>query len=743
MKVNKAKSKLDSQERLRRRRERCIIVITAILIIALTILESYFSKTRGQSFITNNLLIYFLLNVNILLLVLLIFLVIRNVVKLIFERKRGILGSKLRTKLVASFVGLSIVPTLLLFWVSAGFITNTIDNWFSFQLEKSLEESLEVAQTYYQKLTQDALLFAKNISHTINKRHLLSPKKKSQLQKFIKIKLEEYNLGTIEIFSDSLTTLASASNASVTQKLETAPDLIHEALSGKEITKIQSFGRSDLIRGFALIRSNKKSGKTGGIVVASYYIPQGLLNKMNGVSNAFSDYKRLKLTQSPIKANYIIFLSIVTLLIIFSAIMFGFHLAKNITGPVKNLAEATQEVANGNLDIHIDINKNDDEIGSLIESFNKMTQDLKTGKSQLEQININLKETNFELEQRRNYMEIILKNVAAGVISIDSDDRITTINKSAGEILGIEVESVLNKNYHDILPPKYFQQVENLLQEVDRTSSLTFEKEIELSLPSKIINLYTHITPLKDENEKYLGLVIVIEDVTELQRAQRIAAWREVARRIAHEIKNPLTPIQLSAQRLHRRYKDKFFEDGRIFNECTDTIITQVEILKNMVNEFNNFARMPATKPLPNNLNQIIDETLPLYKEAHKNITFSFEYSEKMPVLQLDKNQIKRALINILDNAASAIKKKGRVTIRTFYDESVNISGVEIADTGCGILPEEKARLFEPYFSTKKSGTGLGLTIVNSIISDHHGYIRVKDNYPKGTIFRIELPVKA
>ncbi len=745
MKEEKVKIKLEPQERLRRRRERYIIIIVAFLIIALTLLESYFSKTRGQIPITNNLLVYFLLNVNILLLVLLIFLVIRNVVKLIFERRRGILGSKLRTKLVASFVGLSIIPTLLLFWISAGFITNTIDNWFSFPLEKSLAESLEVAQTYYQKLTQDALLFANNISEKIRKRNLLSPWKKTQLQKFIETQLKEYNLGSIEIISASSgqKSIAKASLISIKSDLEPGSDLIFEALSGKEITKIQSFGEGDLIRGIAPIHSRGKTKKIRGAVVVSYYIPQGLVKKMTGVSNAFADYKRLKLTQSPIKANYIIFLSIVTLLIIFSAIMFGFHLAKNITGPVKELAEGTQEVANGNLDVHIEVTKTDDEIASLVESFNKMTQDLKTGKAQLEQINLNLKETNLELEQRRNYMEIILKNVAAGVISLDSEGKITIINKSVGKILGLEVESVLNKNYRDILPPEYLQKVEDLLQEVDRNSSLTFEKEIELPLPSGTIDLHTHITPLKDENGKYLGLVIVIEDVTELQKAQRIAAWREVARRIAHEIKNPLTPIQLSAQRLRRRYKDKFSKDGQIFNECTNTIITQVEILKNMVNEFYNFARMPATKPLPNDLNQIINETLPLYREAHKNITFHFEHPEKMPALLLDKNQIKRALINILDNAVSAIKDNGKVTIKTFYDEKLNLSGVEIADNGCGILPEEKARLFEPYFSTKKSGMGLGLTIVNSIISDHHGYIRVKDNYPKGTIFRIELPVRS
>jgi two-component system nitrogen regulation sensor histidine kinase NtrY len=419
--------------------------------------------------------------------------------------------------------------------------------------------------------------------------------------------------------------------------------------------------------------------------------------------------------------------------------MFGFHLAKNITGPIKELAEGTLEVAKGNLDVRIAI-KADDEIGSLVESFNKMTQDLKTGKDQLELTNKNLHDTNIELDKRRTYMEIVLKNVAAGVVSIDHDGQITTINKSVGKILGLDVESCLNKRYHEILPPHYLRQVDDLIQEVDRSSSLTFEKEIKLALSTKVIDLSTFITPLKDERGNYLGLVIVIEDVTELQKGQRIAAWREVARRIAHEIKNPLTPIQLSAQRLRRRYKDNFLEDGQIFDECTQTIIGQVELLKNMVNEFSHFARMPANKPSPNYLPQIINETLPIFREAHKNITFTFDESEAPPLMNFDPNQIKRALINILENAVEAIAKEGEVTITTFHDKKLKIAGVEIADNGCGIPPEEKSRLFEPYFSTKKSGTGLGLAIVESIISDHQGHIRVRDNYPNGTIFRIALP---
>lgn len=238
-----------------------------------------------------------------------------------------------------------------------------------------------------------------------------------------------------------------------------------------------------------------------------------------------------------------------------------------------------------------------------------------------------------------------------------------------------------------------------------------------------------------------MGTVVVFDDLTHLIKAQRMAAWREVARRIAHEIKNPLTPIQLSAQRLRRRYLERFSQDDTVFDECTSMIIKQVDELKNLVNEFSSFARMPATNPAPNNLNEIIGEALVLYQEGHKDIDFAFHSDPRMPIFNLDRDQIKRVVINLLDNAVGAIEGDGAIEVETGYNPSLQMATFMVADTGCGIPPEDKPRLFEPYFSTKKSGTGLGLAIVASIVSDHNGYVRVKDNYPNGTRFIVELPV--
>jgi len=260
-------------------------------------------------------------------------------------------------------------------------------------------------------------------------------------------------------------------------------------------------------------------------------------------------------------------------------------------------------------------------------------------------------------------------------------------------------------------------------------------------LEGKSLSLLINLTTLKDEEGKSLGIVAVFDDLTQLIKAQRMAAWREVARRIAHEIKNPLTPIQLSAQRLRKRYLGKLQPDGAVFDECTRTIVKQVEELKGMVNEFSNFARMPASQPTPNHLNEIIDETLALFQGFQKQVQFEFNPND-LPVLNIDRDQMKRVMINLIKNSLAAIENGGKIRIQTSYNPQLQTVRLEVSDDGCGIPDEDKERLFEPYFSTKKTGTGLGLAIVNAIISDHRGYIRVRDNKPRGTTFLIELPVR-
>jgi two-component system nitrogen regulation sensor histidine kinase NtrY len=717
-----------SSEARRRRNELIIIGIISALILVLTTIEIKFPQVGGKIPIANNIIIFSLININIILILLLIFLVIRNLVKLIFERKQRVLGAKLRTKLVVAFVSLSLIPTILLFFVAVGFITNSVEHWFSAQVEQSLQGSLEVAQTYYRDFANDTVSAAQQIGKFLSKQDLYKGSvEKVLLREQLEARRQEYYLSTLSIFLKGGGNSIGVEDSTLKDvSLRLPNDLLEAGFSGKVVSRILSVGEGEMITGIAPIFNPSDGGEVVGIVAASHFIPKSLTVKMHEISQAFVEYKQLKILKKPIKFSYMMALLMVTLLIVFSATWFGFHLAKDITVPIKDLAEATDRIASGDLNFRIQM-KASDEIGMLVQSFNQMTGDLQVSRS--------------ELEQRKKYMEIVLKNVAAGVISIDERKDVSTINTSAEQMLGIRGEAVLEKNFSEVLPKEYVEQIERLLGELKSSGKDSIERQVTVNLGGKSLSLLINLTTLKDEEGNSLGVVAVFDDFTQLIKAQRMAAWREVARRIAHEIKNPLTPIQLSAQRLRKRYLEKLQPDGMVFDECTRTIVKQVEELKGLVNEFSNFARMPASQPTPNRLNEIIQETLILFQGVQKPVRLEFIPNE-LPVLHIDRDQMKRVMINLIKNSLAAIENEGRIKIQTSYDPKLEMVRIEVSDDGCGIPDEDKGRLFEPYFSTKKSGTGLGLTIVNAIVSDHNGYIRVRDNKPKGTTFLIELPVR-
>ena len=727
----------------RKRRREWFLVVVIIGLVALSL------RYQGQLFdltseipLSGNILVLALINLNILLILLCLFLVLRNIFKLLLERRRGIPGAKLRSKLVLAFIALSLIPTMLLFFVSAGFITNSIENWFNSQIEESLKESLEVAQTYYKNSASNALYYADQISQAIKNEKLLNEDNLPVLVELIHQKQKEYNLGIVEVFSATLEELVRAVNPQVPAAEFTDPDSdsIREALQGNRFTRISPIGRADLIRGIVPVYSNWNPEDVVGVVVVNYYVPYSLVNKMKEISNSFEQYKSTKLLKGKIQKGYILFLLLTALVIIFLATWAGFHLARGITEPIQDLAVATNRVASGDLNVTLDRYSND-EVGSLVEAFNTMTADLRKSQETIRKANQELQSSNFELEQRRRYMEIVLANVTAGVIYIDSRGHITTINKSAEKLLGLKTAEIIDRNFRDIVTPDYLPLIKGVLKDLVSSGKDSIRKQVTLPTGDSKTVLLVNVTTLKDENNEFMGTVVVFDDLTQLLKAQRMAAWREVARRIAHEIKNPLTPIQLSAQRLRRRYLGSFDADDSVFDECTSMIIKQVDDLKNLVNEFSSFARMPASNPSPDNLNEVVNEALVLFQEGHKEIDFEINLDKSLPIFDLDREQIKRVVINLLDNAVAALNGTGRINIETTFNSALQIATLKISDNGCGIPAEDKPRLFEPYFSTKKAGTGLGLAIVSTIISDHNGYIRVRDNVPQGTHFIVELPI--
>jgi two-component system nitrogen regulation sensor histidine kinase NtrY len=733
--------KLTTYERKKRIREAVIIVLAVILILLLTKAEVHLTQLSADAPMGSNIAIFGVINIVVMLVILLVYLVCRNVVKLFVESRTNPFATRLRTKLVLSFVGLSLVPTMLLFFAAAGFINNTIHNWFNTQVETSLSESLEVAQTYYKNSASNSLYYGRQISSFIKSQKLLNEANLPMLKELIRQKQKEYNLGVVEVYSAQHEELVRSSNPDVPQSEFTNPasEDIKRGLVGEELTRVNQAGKADLIRGIVPVYSTWNQIDVVGVVVVNYYVPYSLVNKMKEISNSYHDFRQLKIMRNPIRTGYIATLFLITAVIVFFSYWMGVYLANSMTKPVQDLVDATRAVADGNLDIRIE-SYSADEIGMLIQSFNRMTEDLRSKQQALNASNQELSRINQEIEQRRQYMEIVLRNVAAGVISVDKDGVVTTINKSAEHLLMINPGKVLGRNFRDVLREKHLEIVKEVVRDLTLSRQDTVSRQIFLDIQGARLALHLHLTMLRDEQGEVLGTVLVLDDMTQMMKAQRMAAWREVARRIAHEIKNPLTPIQLSAQRLRKRYLSRFSGDEVVFDECTEMIIKSVDELKNLVNEFSNFARMPAIQPEPNDLNALIRETLTLYQEAHRGVAFLFRPDEHLPKIKIDRDQIKRVVINLLENAVAAMKEQGEVTISSRYDAELKMASFAVADNGPGITPEDKPRLFEPYFSTKKAGTGLGLAIVSSVVTDHSGFVRIKDNQPRGACFIVELP---
>ncbi|NVM20729.1 MAG: PAS domain-containing protein [Desulfobacterales bacterium] len=733
---------ISQQEAKRRKRERIIILILLTLVCLFTYLETKVVRFGAGLPLSNTIITFVLINVNMLLLLMLTFLVFRNIVKLLYDRKRKVMGTNLRTKLVVAFAGLSLVPTVLLFFFSVQFITSSVAFWFNVPVEQSLEKSLEAGKQVYRHIADNNRFFLERIAYQIVGRDLLGNENKKILRHYARVVQGAFNLQAIEIYSIRSERLAVALDAD----LEGTPlepvstgDIQKQLHESDFLTLTGLLPSGEMIRTLGCIPVNAGPDKALGVVAVTTIIPPGLSQNMAAISRGFDQYQQMRMLKNPIQTSHLVTLSIVALLIIFCATWLGFHLAKSLTIPIQGLAEGTRRVAEGDLNFMIDMVA-DDEMGTLVNAFNKMTRDLRSGKQQLELSTQELKKRNLEIEQRRIYMEAVLRNVSTGVISLDAKGGFTTINKSAEKMLGLQGDEILNRSYKKLLKPQHLALAEELLEQLDNSPGLSAERTMRLTIGQTTRTFVVHATGLRDEKDHYMGTVAVFDDMTEIEKAQRMAAWREVARRIAHEVKNPLTPIKLSAQRLRRKYSHQIQRDSLIFIECTQTIIDQVDQIRNLVNEFSSFAQLPASNPEPCNLPDIVEDAVALYREAHPHILLDIDTQSDIPLLNLDRAQMKRVMLNLIDNAIASMDGQGAIAVRLTFDPILKFVRMEVIDTGTGIPPEDKVRLFEPYFSTKKAGTGLGLPIVNTIIEDHNGFIRVQDNHPTGTKFIVELP---
>ncbi|BBO85160.1 PAS domain-containing sensor histidine kinase [Desulfosarcina ovata subsp. sediminis] len=733
--------RLPEEERRRRKRELVLSVVIIFVVTLLTLAENRIVTFGANIPVSNTILMFILININLLLLILLIFLVFRNLVKLFYARRRKVMGSRLRTRLVLAFVALSLLPTTILFFFAINFITNSIEFWFNVPVEQALEKSLLVGQKFYRENEIRNRFFIERISYQIQRKNMTAPEKRKELNHYVQVVQREFDLDTVEVYSANYNRLTYALGDDVESAAVKAPPLGAFAVdgSGKEVhTLTDTLANGELLRTIGTVPFSVTKDEAVAYVALGLFIPPDLAENMESISRGFGEYQQIKLLKKPIQITYYITLSIVALLVLFCAVWFGFYLAKTITIPIMDLADGTRRVADGDLSVTIDSMAADDEIGSLIDAFNKMTRDLRSSRRQLELSARKLTEQNQEIEARRQYMEIVLKNVSAGVITTDANGIITTFNKSAERMLNFDASQILERHYSELLVTEHLEFTQDIMEEVMAVRDQTLEIPMRVVVSGQPRTFLVYVNALRDEQGNPIGFVMVFDDLTELEKAQRMAAWREVARRIAHEVKNPLTPISLSAQRLKRRYSERINEP--VFDECTRMIIDHVDLIRNLVNEFSTFARFPTADLKPGQLPPIIEETVALYREGHPDVSFDVQLDESIPTLNLDRQQFKQAMINLVDNAVAAVHNQGHIAISAIYDPILKRVRLEVADDGSGIADTDKIRLFEPNFSTKKAGMGLGLTIVNSIVSDHNGMIRVQDNPPKGAKFVIELP---
>ncbi|MCH9046695.1 MAG: PAS domain S-box protein, partial [SAR324 cluster bacterium] len=437
------------------------------------------------------------------------------------------------------------------------------------------------------------------------------------------------------------------------------------------------------------------------------------------------------------------FLVVMTLLIIFAATWIAFYLARGFVTPIERLDDATHRVSEGELGYQVDqasLGPLEADFHGLVNSFNTMSRQLKEQNLQLLHTTEDLLNSHHELGERNRLVELLLENIDAGIISLSQQGNVTALNRSAKRLVPPRQESWQGRHYRVVFGRELVELLDDMLERLRGESKRQVARNLTLLTNRKSVIVEVTLLALEDKNAQAEGTVALLKDVSAMQRNQRALAWREVARRVAHEIKNPLTPIQLSAQRIRRKYLNRLDGDGEVLDQCTETIISEVSSLKKMVNEFSDFAKLPESKPIPGDLNAVIDDLSKFYENGlPENVKLELMLDADLPQLPIDKEQMKRVFTNLIDNAVASLQTGGVITIRTTYDARAQAIEVEVMDNGMGVPDHIRSRMFEPYTSTKEGGTGLGLTIVNQIVSDHNGYIRYSDRKPTGTVFSMEF----
>lgn len=759
--------------RLRRRRVRIVILalLTAVM-FALLFVQSAFNtlewlrpKSVGETFS-----LYVLSTINFLAFVVLLMVLVRNIIKLRRERRERKLGARFKTRLVVFFISLSLLPVTFLFFATTGLINRSIDKWFSLPGDEilksaismetlSLRGELEVSRglaltlarllSLHPEARRAGVLAGEVATHGLLRAAVIAPANPAS---------SAPAAGGVDYLFESRASGVTPPGPAVDAHLrEAARQLVQSGAILREVPE-PTEREIYLISGAPL----PDPGPPRYLLLVRR-LPTDLSANLLIIREQEERYEVLKGYKKWYRSTMLQTLALITLLVLFIAFWMAINVSRGIAEPVQKLAEATARIKRGELDYLADV-VGDDELAALARSFNEMTTELSENRRRLEQSATDLQVINTQLLERRQYIEAILQSLSAGVISLDESGQITTINGAALALLQIDPgaggDQVTGRSLELLLPEPQREELRRLILLAARYRSIT--REVHFTLANQVkLDAAVTVTALLDPRGEVRGAVIVVEDLSELIEAQRRAAWSEVARRMAHEIKNPLTPIRLSAERLARNLLGETTLVGnagsggdpggclserqvRLVRECTAMIGTEVATLQRMVDEFSTFARLPRIRLEPASLNDVIHHALRLYDDRLGGIDLQCRLDPELPKLLIDGEQLRQVMVNLIDNALEFLPlspDERRLLISSRVVPGRRTIEVVVADTGPGIPPEHRERIFEPYFSTRKRGTGLGLAIVSRIVAEHHGRIRVGETAPHGACFTIELPL--
>lgn len=665
--------------------------------------------------------------------VLLTLLLIGNLARLIRDYRQHVPGSRLKARMVAMFVGLAVLPLFIVFYFSIQFINRSIDSWFNVKVEAGLENALQLSRAALDLQMRDRLATTTRIAIALRDtsgRQMIF--ELSQMRR-------ESAAHELTVYASNSQILATSFDQSA-NSLPAAPrdEVLLQIRQGRPFVSLEPLEMGSYVIRAAVPFGNQSSLGISGVLQALYPVPERIGRMANSVDTSYSDYKRLVYLREPLKRTFTLTLSVVFMISMLASIYGAFFFSRRLVAPIQDLVAGTRAVAEGDFDTQLETPSRD-EIGFLINSFNEMTRRLSVASQQASL-------SQAQVEAERAGLEIILARLSTGVVALERDLRIRTANQAAGAILDVDLENSIGESLVEIADGKpLLQQFVDVAQKHLSAGETEWREQIVLRGEVGRRVLTCACTTLPEENGEAAGIVVVFDDITALLQAQRDAAWGEVARRLAHEIKNPLTPIQLSAERLRRKYLGVMdAEEAQVLDRATHTIVQQVQAMKEMVNAFSDYARAPDMDITRFSLERLIQEVFDLYRSQEADIELVVDTDPAMPEIEADVGRVRQILHNLVRNAVEALETqgKGRIEFKTRYTtlHGVPMAELIIKDDGPGFQAGALSQVFDPYVTTKPKGTGLGLAIVKKLVEEHAGTIDAANRKEGGAMIRIFLP---